>query len=39
MELAALEGQMVPMDLHWEIVFSCAQVLLSHLWRTMLMIF
>ena len=33
MELAALEVQMAPMDQHWEIVFSCAQVLLSHSWR------
>ena len=33
MELAALEVQMAPMDQHWEIVFSCAQVLLSHSWH------
>ena len=33
MELAALEVQMAPMDQHWEIVFSCARVLLSHSWR------
>ena len=33
MELAVLGVQMALMDQHWEIVFSCAQVLLSHSWH------
>ena len=39
MELAAVEAPMALMDRHSEIAFSSAQILLSHSWRKILVIF